>query len=107
MLPPSQALTLPEQPMRLSLDRALFGCVPQGASARQLVLLQNVSSEACDFEWDTSHSLWGSRVSVYPSRGTVQPDKHVCCCTWASAGILSASTGSLFSLRWQSPATIL
>lgn len=65
--------------MRLSFDRALFGQVPSGATVRRLVVLRNIADCACDFAWDTSHPLWGTILSVYPSHGTLQPGKHMCC----------------------------
>eukprot|EP00965_Chrysotila_dentata_P129050 4266111-Pleurochrysis_carterae.AAC.1 len=79
LLPPSQQMLLPNQPLRLSFDRALFGRVPMGANVKQMLILQNVSEAACGFEWDTAHPLWGTRVSIYPSRGSVPAGKHVCC----------------------------
>ena len=78
LLPPSQLLALPAQPLRLSGDRALFGRVPHGCTARQLLLLRNVTDAPCSFEWDASHPRWGTLVSVYPSRGTLGPGEHVC-----------------------------
>jgi len=79
LLPPSQQLVPPSQPMRLSFDRALFGQVPSGATMRKLVVLRNTHSMPCDFAWDTKHPLWGTILSVYPSHGTVAPGKHICC----------------------------
>ena len=79
LLPPAQQMVPPSQPMRLSFDRALFGQVPSGATVRKLVVLRNVSDAPCDFAWDTAHPLWGTILSIYPSHGTLQPGKHLCC----------------------------
>ena len=79
LLPPAQQISLPSQPPRLSTDRCLFGRLPIGTTARQLVLVRNVSETACAFEWDTTHPLWGAVASVCPSKGTVAAGAHVCC----------------------------
>uniref|UniRef100_A0A6U7JJ14 Coiled-coil domain-containing protein 108 n=1 Tax=Haptolina brevifila TaxID=156173 RepID=A0A6U7JJ14_9EUKA len=79
LLPPSQQLMPPNQPMRLSFDRALFGQVPSGATLRKLVVIRNVHSMPCGYAWDTNHPLWGTILSVYPSHGTVAAGEHVCC----------------------------
>ena len=79
LLPPAQQISLPSQPLRLSTDRCLFGRLPIGTTARQLVVVRNVSEAACAFEWDTTHPLWGAVASVYPSKGTVAAGAHVCC----------------------------
>ena len=79
LMPPAQQLIPERQPMRLSFDRALFGQVPQGATLRKLLVLRNVHSMPCDFAWDTTHPLWGTILSIYPSSGTVGAGKHLCC----------------------------
>jgi len=79
LIPPAQQLVPAGQPMRLSFDRALFGQIPQGATLRKLLVLRNVHSMPCDFAWDTSHPLWGSILSIYPSSGTLGAGKHLCC----------------------------
>ena len=79
LLPPCQVLSLPRQPLRLSMDRALFDSVPFGSTSRQLLLLRNPSGAPCSFEWDAGHARWGSLVSVVPSRGAIGAGGHVCC----------------------------
>ena len=79
LLPLCQALSLPRQPLRLSMDRALFSSVPFGSTSRQLLLLRNPSGAPCSFEWDAGHERWGSLLSVFPSRGSIGAGGHVCC----------------------------
>lgn len=81
LAPPFQQIAMAEaeQPMRLSLDRCVFGRAPIGSSVRQLVVLSNKSSCPCEFEWDTTHPMYGLRVTVYPSHGTVAAGQHLCC----------------------------
>ena len=78
-MPPTQQLALPQLPLRLSCDRALFGVVPMGSTARKLFTIRNVSDVPCDYAWDTSHPSWGHALSIYPSQGTLEPGQHHCC----------------------------
>lgn len=79
LLPPTQQMHLVNQSVRMSVDRAVFGQVPQGATCQQLLILANTSTTACDFEWDTQHPRWGSLFHVYPSRGSLAVGAHRCC----------------------------
>jgi len=81
VMPPCSLLQ-PSQvglPVSLSLDTCVFGRLPQHSDGSQFLILSNALDTACKFAWDTAHPLYGSRVAIHPSGGSVPPLGHVCC----------------------------
>jgi cilia- and flagella-associated protein 65 len=82
LIPNVQKLSMPNQLASLSIERINFGHVPLGVTLRQIVVIQNISTEAeISFNW-TFPSLGletDPYLKILPLAGRLQPGESRVC----------------------------